>query len=122
MNKHTFSNGTVAFIRYHVDNDWFIGWEGGGGQIVRAESEEDVFRILENNIQESLKREQFVKNRRQELMQAFEHSGRKENFADPSEIDSLNLTLTEKRIMQHCKRAQCHGCKLGWICPKFWAE
>lgn len=56
-----------------------------------------------------------------ELKQAFEASGRKYNSAEPNEVDSL-LTLTEKKIIQQCRRPQCHGCKLGWICPKFWSE
>ena len=63
-----------------------------------------------------------IKDRITELKQAFEASGRKQNYADPSEIDRLKLTLTEKKIMQQCKRPKCNGCKLGWICPKFWSE
>ena len=55
-----------------------------------------------------------------ELKKAFEESGRKQNFAEPAEVDTL-ISLTEKKIIRRCRRPQCHGCKLGWICPKFWA-
>jgi hypothetical protein len=57
-------------------------------------------------------------SRIQELKQAFEETGFTENFAETSEVETL-LTLTEKKIVQQCHRSQCHGCKLGWICPKF---
>ncbi len=56
-----------------------------------------------------------------ELKQAFEASGQKFNSADPDEVETL-LTLTEKKIIQQCRRPKCHGCKLGWICPKYWVE
>ncbi len=63
-----------------------------------------------------------IANRIAELKDAFEKSGREQNFADPAEIDDLDLSLTEKKIMQQCRRPKCHGGKLGWICPKFWSE
>ena len=56
-----------------------------------------------------------------ELKQAFEASGSKYNSAEPDEVEKL-LTLTEKKIIQQCRRPKCHGCKLGWICPKYWTE
>ena len=65
--------------------------------------------------------EKQVAPRIKELKQAFEASGRKYNSAEPSEVEEL-LTLTEKKIIQQCRRPKCHGCKLGWICPKFWSE
>ena len=65
--------------------------------------------------------EKQVAPRIQELKQAFEASGRKYNSAEPNEVEEL-LTLTEKKIIQQCRRPKCHGCKLGWICPKFWSE
>lgn len=54
-----------------------------------------------------------------ELKDAFEKSGQRHNSAEPEEVESL-LTLTEKKIIQQCRRPKCHGCKLGWICPKYW--
>lgn len=60
-------------------------------------------------------------NRIQELKDAFEKSGRSHNSAAPEEVETL-LTLTEKKIIQQCRRPKCHGCKLGWICPKYWSE
>ena len=65
--------------------------------------------------------EKQVAPRIKELKQAFEASGRKCNSAEPNEVEQL-LTLTEKKIIQQCRRPKCHGCKLGWICPKFWSE
>lgn len=56
-----------------------------------------------------------------ELKEAFEKSGRRHNSAEPEEVEAL-LTLTEKKIIQQCRRPKCHGCKLGWICPKYWSE
>ena len=56
-----------------------------------------------------------------ELKEAFEKSGRRHNSAEPEEVETL-LTLTEKKIIQQCRRPKCHGCKLGWICPKYWSE
>ncbi len=60
-------------------------------------------------------------NRIQELKDAFEKSGHSHNSAAPEEVETL-LTLTEKKIIQQCRRPKCHGCKLGWICPKYWSE
>ncbi len=71
--------------------------------------------------EEHRQRERQVASRITELKQAFEASGRKYNSAEPCEVETL-LTLTEKKIIQQCRRPKCHGCKLGWICPKFWAE
>ena len=73
---------------------------------------------------EYISQEEFYKivdERIKELKDLFEVSGRKQNFADSSELDSL-LNLTEKKIIQQCRRPQCHGCKMGWICPKYWSE
>ena len=56
-----------------------------------------------------------------ELKEAFEKSGRRHNSAEPEEVEAL-LTLTEKKIIQQCRRPKCNGCKLGWICPKYWSE
>ncbi len=56
-----------------------------------------------------------------ELKEAFEKSGRRHNSAEPEDVETL-LTLTAKKIIQQCRRSKCHGCKLGWICPKYWAE
>ncbi len=69
-----------------------------------------------DNAKEELARQARI----QELQTAYESSGRKENFAEASEVETL-LTLTEKKIIQQCRRPKCHGCKLGWICPKFWS-
>ena len=76
---------------------------------------------IEKRIEEKRQKRLQRAKRIAELKQAFEESGRKQNFADPSELDDL-LTLTEKKIVQQCRRTQCHGCRMGWICPKFWSE
>ncbi|MGI5923156.1 MAG: hypothetical protein ACOX9E_04355 [Lentisphaeria bacterium] len=73
--------------------------------------------IIGRRIQEKAERIMRIKN----LKEAFEASGRKKNAANPDEVETL-LTLTEKKIVQQCKRPHCRGCKLGWICPKFWSE
>lgn len=62
---------------------------------------------------------QEVDNRIAELKHEFENSSRKQNFADPSEIEAL-LTLPEKKIIQKCTRNRpCERCSLGFVCPKF---
>lgn len=62
---------------------------------------------------------QEVGNRIAELKHAFESSSRKQNFADPSEIEAL-LTLPEKKIIQQCSRNRpCERCPLGYVCPKY---
>lgn len=95
---------------------------------IRQEQEQkrdEELKKLEQETEEAEERqreqEQKVAARIKELKQAFEASGRKYNSAEPCEVETL-LTLTEKKIIQQCRRPQCHGCKLGWICPKFWAE
>ena len=91
----------------------------------KQEAEEEQDEWLKKRKQEAEEEhrqwERQVTPRITELKQAFEASGRKYNSAEPNEVDSL-LTLTEKKIIQQCRRPQCHGCKLGWICPKFWSE
>ena len=83
--------------------------------------EEDM-KKREEKMEEKLQAlEQLRSVRIPELKQAFEASGRKHNIAEPDEVETL-LTLTEKKIIQQCRRPKCHGCKLGWICPKFWSE
>ena len=87
---------------------------------IRYRSRRECIEAIEEQLKpiEELKK---VKNLRiAELKKAFEESGRKQNFAEPAEVDTL-ISLTEKKIIQQCRRPQCHGCKLGWICPKFWA-
>ena len=80
-------------------------WEREANE--RARADEEVSRKTEARIQE--------------LKQAFEASGRKENAADTSEVETL-CNLTEKKMIQQCRRPRCLGCKLGWICPKFHAN
>ena len=69
----------------------------------------------EHEYNEYIKRHE---KRLKELKNAYEASGRTENIANPDEIDVF-CSLTEKRIIQQCRRQKCHGCKMGWICPKF---
>lgn len=88
----------------------------------RAEYEIEAKREAEIQRKAEEKAKQKRETRVRELKEAFEKAGRRENFADPSEIDALDLTLTEKKIMQQCRRPKCHGCKLGWVCPKFHFE
>ena len=94
-------------------NEW---WER-----TRKEQDEWLKKCKQEAEEEHRQWERQVTPRITELKQAFEASGRKYNSAEPNEVDSL-LTLTEKKIIQQCRRPQCHGCKLGWICPKFWSE
>lgn len=94
-------------------NEW---WER-----TRKEQDEWLKKCKQEAEEEHRQWERQVTPRITELKQAFETSGRKYNSAEPNEVDSL-LTLTEKKIIQQCRRPQCHGCKLGWICPKFWSE
>jgi len=83
---------------------------------------EEEHQAAVKKMQESEEERQALRSVRiSELKQAFEASGRKQNFAEPDEAETL-LTLTEKKIIQQCRRPHCHGCKLGWICPKFWSE
>ena len=86
------------------------------------QEQDDELKKWEQKVEEEYRqRERQVASRITELKQAFEASGRKYHSAEPNEVEEL-LTLTEKKIIQQCRRPQCHGCKLGWICPKFWAE
>ena len=128
------SNGQVFFINH----DWRMGWtisqftdDAYISCIITATSYSECVACIENVIKKTEGgrfvsvgsiESQKITDRVTELKQAFEASGRKQNYADPSEMDNLNLTLTEKKIMQQCKRPKCNGCKLGWICPKFWSE
>ncbi len=77
--------------------------------------------LEEKRIRLSEEKEKKRLQRIEELKQAYEASGRKKNIADVSEMEDL-LSLTEKKTIQQCRRPQCHGCKLGWICPKAWSE
>ena len=138
--KYKASNGQVFIIKHFMGTSWDIteitdaGYGvGNDPRIITATSYSGCVAWIENEIEERraiaeerrAQEEAYVKkisDRVTELKQAFEESGRKQNYADPSEIDKLNLTLTEKKIMQQCKRPKCNGCKFGWICPKFWSE
>lgn len=145
--KYKASNGQVFFIEHFLGTDWHIReiTDAGYGvdnyfSSITATSYSGCVAWIENEIKEKEESRAKAKEREEErraqeeayfkkisdrvteLKQAFEESGRKQNYADPSEIDNLNLTLTEKKIMQQCKRPKCNGCKLGWICPKFWSE
>ena len=60
------------------------------------------------------KREKRIK----ELKEKFVASGEKQNFADTDEVGNL-LQPAELDIIKHCQRQKCHGCSLGWICPKY---
>ena len=99
--------------RQQEQDEW---WER-----TRQEQDEELKKWKQQAEEEHRQWELKVAPRITELKQAFEASGRKYNSAEPCEVETL-LTLTEKKIIQQCRRPQCHGCKLGWICPKFWAE
>lgn len=118
-----------------ADEDWERTWghkigkpwekvETYGEQRIREErekSEHEMREFIENNERLIQEGERQHLARIQELKRAFEASGRKENYAETSEVETL-LNLTEKKIIQQCHRPKCLGCKLGWICPKFHFE
>lgn len=87
----------------------------------RKEREKEREKEWKEREKEREKKRNEIQSRIDHLKEAFEASGRKENAANSDEVETL-LTLTEKKIIQQCKRPHCHGCKLGWICPKFWSE
>lgn len=133
--KYNASNGQVFFINHDGGTYWTISQfitdtVCTSVTIQTSTSSSGCVACIENVIKKTEGRRfvsvesiaQQITDRVAELKQAFEASGRKQNYADPSEMDNLNLTLTEKKIMQQCKRPKCNGCKLGWICPKFWSE
>lgn len=90
------------------------------GRLIRNRVEK-AFREADEEEQRARKAAIVRPKRIRELKEAFEKSGRRYNSVDTEEVETL-LTLTAKKIIQQCRRPKCHGCKLGWICPKFWSE
>ena len=122
--------GVLDWIKKKMDED-IAGERDFAAEAAKKMEEEHQAAVkkMEEEHQAAVKKMEESEEERQalrsvrisELKQAFEASGRKQNFAEPGEAETL-LTLTEKKIIQQCRRPHCHGCKLGWICPKFWSE
>ena len=111
--------GVLDWIKKKMDED-IAGERDFAAEAAKKMEEEHQAAV--KKMEESEEERQALRSVRiSELKQAFEASGRKQNFAEPGEAETL-LTLTEKKIIQQCRRPHCHGCKLGWICPKFWSE
>ena len=131
MHEYKASNGEIFIIHHLPDYTWqveksYLSHVAEGQPflypfIIKVSSASECITAIEQRIEDKRKEMEQRANRIAELKQAFEESGRKKSFADPSELDTL-LNLTEKKIIQQCRRPQCHGCKMGWICPKFWSE
>ena len=107
-----------------ADEDWERTWGhkiGKPWEKVETYGEQYIREMREQSARRKAQVDSANCARRQKLRRLFEEAGRKQNFAEDGEVDTL-LSLTEKKIIQQCRRKHCRGCKLGYVCPKYYPE